>query len=97
MVKFSPLLQLLPFLLAPATLAADDVYTVGHTQTPKHSVMLKPIKDGAGHPVASPYDYQRAGTRLVIPGLLVPKFMRDPPQGLFVAVVLNDRYSLMIF
>ncbi|KAJ7890631.1 catalase [Mycena olivaceomarginata] len=47
MVKFSPLLQLLPFLLAPATLAADDVYT-----------------DGAGHPVASPYDYQRAGTRL---------------------------------
>ncbi|KAJ7355362.1 catalase [Mycena albidolilacea] len=46
MVKFSPLLQLLPFLLAPATLAADNVYT-----------------DGAGHPVASPYDYQRAGTR----------------------------------
>ncbi|KAF8216403.1 catalase [Mycena galopus ATCC 62051] len=50
MVKFSALLQLLPFLLvAPATLATNDslpVYT-----------------DGAGHSVSSPYDYQRAGTR----------------------------------
>ncbi|KAK7030694.1 catalase domain-containing protein [Favolaschia claudopus] len=45
MVKFSPFLRLLPFLLVPATFAANDSYT-----------------DGAGHPVASPYEYQRAGT-----------------------------------
>ncbi|KAJ7252717.1 catalase [Mycena haematopus] len=45
-MKFSPLLQLLPFLLVTASAAQNDSYT-----------------DGSGHPVASPYDYQRAGTR----------------------------------
>ncbi|KAJ7366564.1 catalase [Mycena albidolilacea] len=55
MVKISPVLNLLAFLLAtgwtPAALAANDslpVYT-----------------DGAGHPVSSPYDYQRAGNALI--------------------------------
>ncbi|KAJ7252712.1 catalase [Mycena haematopus] len=49
MVKFSSLVILSPVLLAPATLAANGSLPV--------------YMDGPGHPVSSPYDYQRVGTR----------------------------------
>ena len=71
MVRFIPLLRLLPFLLAPVTLAANDSYTVSSWHVFDRLIMLKYIKDGAGHPVASPYDYQRAGTRVFLANFVI--------------------------
>ncbi|KAJ6581405.1 catalase-like domain-containing protein [Mycena capillaripes] len=49
MAKFSSFLKLLPFLLVAPAFAENDSLPV--------------YTDGAGHPVSSPYDYQRAGTK----------------------------------
>ncbi|KAF7370686.1 Catalase domain-containing protein [Mycena sanguinolenta] len=67
-VKFSPLLNLLPFFLVaswtPVSLATNDTLPV--------------YTDGGGHPVSSPYDYQRAVFSYLNWAVLLPVWQRGP-------------------